>query len=117
MFIFVVELFNNLKLKIMYLNYNFTENTNVLIFAKNNVYKNGIYCFDTLEKIILTENKKETIKKYVSAGFTLNTFYKYCNEYKGLNIQVFKEKSKFVSILHVNYILSIGIELNKLKID
>lgn len=101
----------------MYLNYNFTEKTNVLIFSKNKVYKNDMYCFNDFEKIVLTENKKETIKKYIKAGFTLDTVLKNCNEYKGIKMQIFKEKSKFISILHVNFLLSEAIKLNKLKID
>lgn len=104
----------------MYLNYNFTDKTNIVIFSENEFYnyQNGWYNFKAAQKIVLTENLKQTKKDYLKAGFLFDSSYKKCSEYKGVKMEIWKSnKNKYVSLLHTNFILSCAIENNILKID
>ena len=51
----------------MYLNYNFTDKTNIVIFSENQFYKDGSYNFKAAQKIVLTENLAQTKKEYLKA--------------------------------------------------
>lgn len=104
----------------MYLNYNFTEKTNIVIFSETQFYnsKNGNYNFTNVQKIVLTENLAVTKKSFINAGFNFDSSYKMLKEYKGIPMEIWKDnKGKYVSLLHTNFILSCAIEKNILKIN
>jgi len=104
----------------MYLNYNFTDKTNIAIFSETEFYnhKNGSYNFKAAQKVVLTEDLATTKKEYKKAGFIFDSSYKKMSEYKGVKMEIWKDnKGKYISLLHTNFILSCSIEKNLLKID